>query len=176
MTAASANDAAMRDYLDALLQESAPPAPEPTQDDSATVWQMCKLGHLQLLLCGGALGAPIGIDQVATPPVAWHLAHVRIGSESWRVAELAPCIAPGLAGTPVDTLLPVTGIRWLLAVPGRPLPLHLPDAEIEWRTQRSSRPWLLGMSREGRHMLLDARALIADIAHNVGTLQKESLP
>lgn len=170
------NDTALRDYLDALLQESEPPRPETTHGDPKTIWQLCKLGRLQLLLPGDAVGAPINANDHAAASAVWHHAHVRIDAEDWRVLELARCITPGLPCAAADTLLPVTGDRWMLAVPGRPVPMHLPNVAIEWRTQRNSRPWLAGMNRDGRHMVLDVRALIAHASRNADTTYEEPSP
>lgn len=159
MMSEDANDVALRGYFDALLQE--PATPVAAQEDSETTWQFCQLGHLQLLLPDVDTGMPMGTSQVGTIPTDWHLAHIRIGKDDWHVLDLARSIAPRLACPAVDTLLPITDTHWLLALPGRPTPASLPDDAIEWRTQRSSRPWLAGMSRDGQHMALDIRALIA---------------
>ncbi|HET7266980.1 MAG TPA: hypothetical protein VFP92_10095 [Rhodanobacteraceae bacterium] len=169
------DNAALRDYLDALLQEPALQAAGAAQRDPQTLWQSCRLGHLQLLLPGNAVGTPIDASD-DTASTARHLAQIRIGTEDWRVLELARCIAPNLAGAATDTLLPVAGSRWLLAVSGRPVPMHLPNDAIEWRAQRSSRPWLAGMSRDGRHMALDVGALIAHVTGNADTTQEEPSP
>lgn len=176
MRANNANDAAVRDYLDALLQESVPPALGAPQDASGATWHLCKLGRLQLLLPTDAMDAPLDVHTVATMPDIWHLAHVRIGAERRRVAELASCIAPGAAAAAVDTLLPIVGSPWLLAVPGRPVPIQLSDVAIEWRAQRRSRPWLAGMSRESHHMVLDVHALIAGVADSAAIAQEKSPP
>lgn len=158
---ATVDNAVLRDYLDALLQDGTPAAD--LHDDPVPNWQLCRLGRLQLLLPSGSVGAPIAAAGL-TAPDTWHGAHVRIGMVDWQVVELGACIAPGLAAAPIDTLLPVIGSRWLLGVPGLPEPLILSDDAIEWRTQRSSRPWLSGMSRDGQYMALDVQALIEHAA------------
>lgn len=156
-------DTVLRDYLDALLQDAAPAASKATQGDPAPTWLACRMGRLQLLLPSASIGAPIATLDFETPE-SWHRARIRIGKDDWQVAELGACIAPGFAVLPIDTLLPVTGSGWLLGVTGQPVRLSLDDDAIEWRTQRSSRPWLCGMSRDGRYMTLDVQALIAHAA------------
>lgn len=169
MIAGDANDAAVRDYLDALLQE---PAPQPAAAEPETTWQSCRLGRLQLLLPADSVGAPIDAGDAAHP--VRHLAHVRIGADDWRVLDLAHCIAPNLAAAAADTLLPVVGSHWLLAVSGCPVTLQLPDDAIAWRANRQSRPWLAGMSRDGRHMALDVRVLVAQVGDSADIHPKET--
>lgn len=156
-------DIALQDYLDALLQPGAPVTSTDTQADPAPHWRVCRLGRLQVLLPAASLGTPIAARDVSLP-ATWHRAHVRIGATDRRVAELGACIAPNLAAAPIDTLLPVTGSDWLLAVAGIPAPLALVEGAIEWRAKRHSRPWLAGMTRDGRYMALDVRALIEHVS------------
>lgn len=174
MMSEDANDVALRSYFDALLQE--PAKPLAVQEGTGTTWQSCRLGRLQLLLPDVDTGMPMGTSQVGTVPTDWHLAHVRIGKNDWHVLDLARSIAPRLACPAVDTLLPVTGTHWLLALPGRPTPMSLPDDAVEWRTQRSSRPWLAGMSRDGQHMALDIHALIAHVVGRTDANPEERSP
>lgn len=174
MTGEDTDDVALRGYLDALLQEPATGTPAPAA--AGTIWQACRLGRLHLLLPGDSTGRPMGIGEVETTPPCWHLARIRAGMVDWRVLDLARSIAPRLACASVDALLPVTGTRWLLAVPAQPVPMRLSDDAIEWREQRSSRPWLTGMSRDGQYMTLDILALIAQVADNTDTAPEECLP
>lgn len=155
---ATVDDAALRDYLDALLQDAAPAAG--LNEQPAPNWQLCRLGRLQLLLPSDSIGAPIPTIGLTAAPGTWHQAHLSIERVNWRVADLCACIAPGLVAAPIETLLPVTGSDWLLGVAGHPEPMLLNEDAIEWRMQRSSRPWLSGMSRDRQYMALDVQALI----------------
>jgi len=38
----------------------------------------------------------------------------------------------------------------------------LQEADVEWREQRQSRPWLAGMIKTNNHALLDVDALLTD--------------
>lgn len=174
MTAADASDAVLRGYFDALLQDPLPPVPAAVQPPPEPAWQACSLGGLQLLLPGDVVGPPIDAGEIAGPAV--NMAHVRVRNSERRVLDLARCIAPGLPNATTDTLLPVIGSCWLLAVPGRPVPAHVPRDAIVWRARRNSRPWLAGMSRDGRHAVLDVHALIAQAGGSTDTTLEESSP
>lgn len=155
-------DAVLRDYMDALLRDPAPTAsvaPEP----AGAAWQACTLGRLHVLLPGDALGAPVAARALDRAPAAWHLATIPIDGGDRRVAELARCIAPDLPAVAIDMLLPVNGTPWLLGVPGVPAAVSVADDAIAWRAQRASRPWLAGMTRDARCMVLDVHALIAQL-------------
>lgn len=165
------HDAVLADYLDALL--AAPSLPERAPAEDAGAWQLCELGRLQLLLPNAALGAVIACAHLAEAPTAWHFARIHIDGKAWRVAELARCVAPGQAAAPVESLIPVTGCDWLLAVPGRPQALALPTDAIQWRPHRTSRAWLAGMSRDGRFMALDVHTLVAQATATFGAAAEE---
>lgn len=173
MTAAH-HDQAIGDYFDALLASAPSPAPAVAAD--AAAWRLCELGRLQLLLPSTALGTPVACSNLTQAPDDWHLAQLHIDNASWRVVELARCIAPGLVAPPVENLIPVTGSDWLLAVPGHPQPLALPADAIQWRPHRTSRAWLAGMSRDGRYMALDVHILVAQAAEALGAATEEPAP
>ncbi len=169
-----AHDAALRGYLDELLETSSPPAPAEAGDSAD--WLLCALGRLQLLLPNAALGKPIACTDAAPTPADWHLACLRIDDADWHVAELVRCVAPDFATSPIETLIPVTGSRWLLAVPGHPPPISVPADTIQWRPHRSSRAWLAGMSRDGKYMALDVHTLVAQAAETLGAGVEEPSP
>lgn len=183
MSAAANHDtAALRDYLDALL-EASPPAPSAptlvqahaqsqTEPDSPD-WWLCTLGRLQLLLPAAVLDAAIGCTDLQDAPDAWHLAHLRMDTGERRVIELACIVAPGMAAPPVDNLLPIVDSDWMLAVPGRPQSLTLPAEAIQWRLHRNSRKWLAGMSCDASYMALDVHELIAEAAGDTETAAEE---
>jgi hypothetical protein len=185
VSAATDHDAALRDYLDALLEStpSAPPVPAPAQvqpqgqtEPDAPNWQLCTLGRLQLLLPAAAFGAAIDCAELQDAPGDWHLARVRIGTDEQRAVELARIVAPGATAAPVDTLLPLAGSEWVLAVSGRPQPLDLPNEAIQWRLHRNSRKWLAGMSCDARYMALDVHELIAEATGDTDMAAEDSSP
>ena len=168
-----AHDGVLRGYLDALLEASPPPVPT---DATANMWRLCTLGRLQLLLPDTALGKAVACASVAQAPADWHLARLPIDGADWHAAELVRCIAPDHAAPPVETLMPITGSRWMLAIPGHPELLALPADAIQWRPHRTSRAWLAGMSRDGRYMALDVHTLVAQLAETVGAGMEEPSP
>ena len=168
MNGSGADDAVLCGYLDALLESSAQPVPVDANNAGATAWWLCAVGRLQLLLPNAALGKAMECASLAAAPADWHLARLRIGDTDWRVAELVRCVAPGSATPPVETLMPVTGSDWMLAVPGHPESISLPADAIQWRPHRTSRAWLAGMSRDGRYMALDVHTLVAQTAEILG--------
>ncbi len=102
------------------------------------------------------------LPEAGTGPV---LGALVMAGRSWSVVDTARLILPDhKRGSRYQWLVPVRGSGMALACDGVSESGPVPVAQVRWRWQRQSRPWLLGMLT-GDHAcpLLDAEALIADL-------------
>ncbi len=93
------------------------------------------------------------------------LGESEVAGRSWLVVDTARLILPDhKRGSGYRWLVPVRGSGMALACDSVSESGPVPVAQVRWRQQRQSRPWLLGMLT-GDHAcpLLDAETLIADL-------------
>jgi len=97
-----------------------------------------------------------------TEPV---LGELEADGRVWLVVDTACLILPGQRhGSRYRWMLPVRRSGMALACDGVSESGLVPIAQVRWRQQRQSRPWLLGMLTGDRACpLLDAETLIADL-------------
>lgn len=78
-----------------------------------------------------------------------------------RVADLGAILSPDMAGASASTLVILGNRAWALGcvVDDETVELHA-DA-VQWRHGATSRPWLVGMSRDPKCGVVDTAALIA---------------
>lgn len=201
------SDAILRDYFDALLQDTGsqptPPnhplpseaaqAPETQVAAESLVatemfeapeapvvveipqvpWWLCQMGRMRILVASSTVLSPLDANTLSDPPMVWHQTQIVHQGRTWQVLELARCINPNAPETPVTHLLPLRGQDVLLALPGAPLPFPLEDADIQWRTPRTIRPWLMGMTKDGEQIIVDLSLLLASCMDNNGPIVED---
>lgn len=117
---------------------------------------------MQLLLLEGAIDEsiqlPAALQAEAGP--AWRLGTLTRAGADEIVVDLARVIAPGLSFAPPGIGLRLAGRPWCLAVAEVGAVHEIDDANFALRAERSSRPWLAGMTRDTPRALLDPDALI----------------
>lgn len=175
----AAADAAVQDYLDALLSDAPeahapamaePPAPASDPgpvaiDATGTRYRVCRIASVRLALPADALSDPMPLPSLlAYAGNHWLLGRHRHAGREWQVVDLARIVAPGVPRPLPDHLLPLRGGRWALACTLEDATLVLDDSAVRWREARSNRPWLAGMTHEDACAVVDLDALLAELA------------
>jgi hypothetical protein len=152
-------------YLTDLLTEAPPQAPVPA---AAPAWPPAASDYLLCVAGGVRIAMPMAqVEDMLPAPLAGsdalYAGHPRQGEQSLRVVDLAPILAADLVEPSADMLVVLSGRRWALACRIEEDPLRIASSDVEWRVgraERSSRPWLGGMHKDGRCALLDVAALV----------------
>ncbi|GAB6068076.1 hypothetical protein JCM13664_13950 [Methylothermus subterraneus] len=162
----------LADYLKCLLRDqpspSAAPVPEKEPDWTEREFEVQPffLGKLRLAAPGSQLLGTFALeDEIVSKPgqPSWALGRIKVaGGEFW-------------AATPARLVLPDSGLgpyRWALLPRRSELALlcHGVEAracwqpqQVRWRTERLSRPWLLGMCLEPPCPLIDLERLVEEL-------------
>ena len=185
-----ANDAALVDYLDDLLDTSLEPTrPQACTGQSAADADCIEVAagfiladderHYLFELAGLRLALPAArISAEFQPPLPVAPGAARSGCVALlpsggdcRMIDLAALVLAGnralmeqsLAEPPGASLI-VDGLAWGFHI-GKPGELKLLDLDqVQWRGPHSRRPWLAGTSRARRLVLLDLDGLAASFA------------
>lgn len=85
-----------------------------------------------------------------------------------RVADLGAILSPDMSGAQADTLVILGNRAWALACAVNDEPVVLEGEGIQWRHGATSRPWLVGMSKEPKCGVIGTAALIEWLEQELG--------
>lgn len=158
---------AVDDYLDDLLSDvpSSSPAPAAEWDLS---WPPSTSGYLICNAAGVVVAMPMNQVADILPASSGHGDEVQVDDGETRrparVVDLARILADDLHEPAVDMLVVLHGWRWALACRSTEEETsRIASADIDWRVarpERRQRPWLGGMCKNGRRVVLDVVALL----------------
>jgi hypothetical protein len=167
----AAPDAAVQDYLDALLSDAPghdydESVGESPQDEAGGKrYRICRIASVRLALPADELIEPLPLPSLlAYAGNHWLLGRHRHAGREWQVVDLARIVAPGVPRPLPDHLLPLRRGHWALACTLEDETIQLADDAIRWRDARSNRPWLAGMTQENACAVVDLDALLAELA------------
>ncbi|MCE5232932.1 MAG: chemotaxis protein CheW [Xanthomonadaceae bacterium] len=177
-------DAALADYLDALLAPpaarapgvvappaavaeavgaDAPPAPRP----GARRYRICRAAGVRLALPACEIAEVAPLPALAAPPPgapAWWAGSWSHAGLEVTVVRLAAVVAPDRAAPAAAALVRLGGGYWALACEDAGEDILLEPAEVRWRDRAGARPWLAGTALAARCAVLDVVGLTGMLA------------
>ncbi len=155
---------AVQCYLDALLTSedaTTPPAPGSATPDASRAYRICHISSVQLALPATSLGDPIPLPPLLAYSAAdWFLGRHHHDGMQLQVFDLARIVAPDVPRCQAETLIPVRSRQWAVACTLQPEVIRLTHEQVQWREPGGMRPWLSGMSRDGRCAIIDIPAML----------------
>jgi hypothetical protein len=158
---------AVDDYLDDLLSDAPAPLPAPAAERDSS-WPPSTSGYLICTAAGVVIAMPMNQVADILPASPAHGDEVQADDGDTRrrvrVVDLARLLADDLHEPAADMLVVLHGWRWALACRSTEEETsRIASADIDWRVaraERRSRPWLGGMCKNGRRVVLDVTALL----------------
>jgi hypothetical protein len=142
-----------------LAEEEAPPAQE-------IEVRLFRLGKLRFAVLGEQLSAAFALEGAILPQPgqpAWAEGQVSLaGRKLWAVIPRQLLPAKRVDDPPSWALVPRAGELALLCH-GVEAPCRWRPEQIRWRSERVSRPWLLGMQGELPCPLIDVECLVKEL-------------
>jgi len=158
---------AVDDYLDDLLSDVSMPSPVATTEEDES-WPPRSSGYLMCTAANVLVAIPMSqvADILLAPPDHGDELHADDGSTGRRVrvVDLSRILADDLHEPAANMLVVFSGWRWAVACRSTEEETsRITSADIDWRvarSERASRPWLGGMYKSGRCVVLDVVALL----------------
>ena len=158
---------AVDDYLDDLLSDAPAALPAATAEEESA-WPRLSSGYLMCTAANARVAMPMNqiADILLVPSGHSDAVHVDDGNGSRRVrvVELSRILDDDLREPAADMLVVLRGWRWALACCSTEEETScIANADVDWRVARSERrrrPWLGGMRKSGRCVVLDVVALL----------------
>jgi purine-binding chemotaxis protein CheW len=158
---------ALIEYFDSLLRapqtESAAKQPELAKE--LTVRPFC-LGKLRFAVPAEQLAQVCAVEGEITPcpgQPRWALGRVRLAGRELWAASLAKLLLPAADSSPCRWALVPRRIELALLCREVEAACRWQREQIRWRSERVSRPWLLGMLADPPCPLIDLERLVEDL-------------
>jgi len=158
---------AIDDYLDDLLNDAPMPL-HATKAEEESAWPPRSSGYLMCTAANVLVAIPMSqvADILLAPLGHGDELHADDGNtgQRVRVLDLSRILADDLHEPAADMLVVLSGWRWAVACRSTEEETsRIVSTDVDWRvarTERTRRPWLGGMYKSGRCVVLDVVALL----------------